>query len=56
MSCDQCQMVAINGVATHETGCPNTPRECDECGSAFAGPRYQRTCPDCLEGNDATIT
>jgi len=21
--CDQCQMLVINGVACHETGCPN---------------------------------
>lgn len=24
MQCDQCQMLSINGVACHETGCPNT--------------------------------
>jgi hypothetical protein len=43
--CDQCQMLAINGVACHETGCPNmgarwdrendcwiVQRECFECG------------------------
>jgi len=42
--CDQCQMLSINGVACHETGCPNTharwdsesgwvkQRECFECG------------------------
>ena len=24
MKCRQCQMLAINGVATHETGCPNS--------------------------------
>ena len=22
--CDQCEMIAINGVACHETGCPNS--------------------------------
>jgi hypothetical protein len=24
MRCDQCQMLAINGVPCHETGCPNS--------------------------------
>jgi hypothetical protein len=46
MKCDQCEMVSINGVACHETGCPNAhsrwdadhdewvkQRECRECGS-----------------------
>ena len=43
--CDQCQVVAINGIACHETGCPNSwldpatskplPRECKWCGSDF---------------------
>lgn len=23
MNCDQCQMLSINGVPCHETGCPN---------------------------------
>ena len=45
MSCDQCQMLSINGVPCHETGCPNMgarwgaesgewikQRECFECG------------------------
>jgi hypothetical protein len=43
--CDQCQMLSINGVPCHETGCPNShsrydadsdtwikQRECFECG------------------------
>lgn len=45
MKCDQCQMLSINGVACHETGCPNSRKtwdgergewirfiECFECG------------------------
>jgi len=24
MHCDQCQMLSINGVPCHETGCPNS--------------------------------
>jgi len=32
VSCTQCQALCINGVATHEQGCPNAkrPREEDE--------------------------
>lgn len=44
MKCDSCQMVAINGVPCHETGCPNAGKvyrdgewikqhECRECGT-----------------------
>ena len=45
ISCDQCQMLSINRVACHETGCPNSHKtwvsgrrewvlyhECRECG------------------------
>lgn len=33
-SCSQCQAVCINGVACHETGCPNGRRyTCQECGT-----------------------
>lgn len=34
--CDSCEMLSINGVACHETGCRNTPRRCLECGIYFA--------------------
>lgn len=29
MKCDQCEMVSINGVACHETGCPNSRAKWD---------------------------
>jgi hypothetical protein len=45
MRCDQCEMLSINGVACHETGCPNSRKtwvpdrgewvlflDCRECG------------------------
>jgi len=45
MHCDQCQMLAINGIACHETGCPSAwkeeERECAECGTAFC-PEHSR--------------
>lgn len=38
-SCPYCEMVAIQGVACHETRCPQawkgTTRECRWCGSEF---------------------
>ena len=58
--CDQCQVVTINGVPCHETGCPNSwcdpvtgeayPIPCFECGCDFIpeerGGKYS-VCPDC---------
>jgi len=45
MKCDQCEVVIVNGIATHELGCPNYWRHpltnepyirvCDWCGSDF---------------------
>ena len=29
MKCDQCEMLSINGVPSHERGCPNTNRRYD---------------------------
>ena len=28
--CSQCEALVINGVACHERGCPNEPRDTDE--------------------------
>ena len=30
MKCNQCQMLSINGVTCHETGCPNQNSRWDE--------------------------
>jgi hypothetical protein len=57
ISCPQCQMLAINGVACHETGCPNQnarwdgeewvkQRKCFECGCTV-----DRDDPCCSEAN-----
>lgn len=39
MQCPNCEIVYINGVRCHETGCPTayegTIRECKECGAPF---------------------
>lgn len=38
-SCDSCELLRINGVICHETGCPDAwkdeVRECLECGGNF---------------------
>lgn len=59
-SCDQCEVLSINGCACHETGCVNSwrdpvtgepnPVECYECGCDFVPEeRRQRYCSyDCV--------
>jgi len=42
--CNQCEMLTINGVACHETGCPNTPRECKWCGETFTPAGFRSQC------------
>lgn len=44
MKCDQCEMVSINGVPCHETGCPNTRARYDEDTGAWV---QQAECPEC---------
>jgi hypothetical protein len=43
--CSQCEMLAINGTATHEHGCPNATHECNGCSVVI--PMRQRYCQDC---------
>jgi hypothetical protein len=42
--CSACQLLRINGVVCHETGCPEAwrdyQRECEWCGSLFT-PEYR---------------
>ena len=53
--CDSCQMLSINGIPTHETGCPDAwqdyQRECKWCGSIFQPEEKHQTCccDDCAE-------
>ena len=49
MPCDQCELLMINGVRCHETGCPaawqDYSRECKECGCDFQPEeRHQMLC------------
>lgn len=46
LGCSQCEALAINGIPTHERGCPNKPSVCRECGG------YGHV--DCAFGTDAT--
>lgn len=50
--CDDCQMLCINGVPCHETGCPSAwktrERACFECGFAFLpSTRWASLCDGC---------
>lgn len=47
VGCSQCEALCINGIACHETGCPNQTRACDECGASI--PKRQRLCESCCE-------
>jgi hypothetical protein len=49
VSCDQCAALVINGMATHELGCPNQKGQCRECGGT-AESRHARLCKECFEG------
>jgi len=42
--CDQCEMLAINGIACHETGCPNQNARFDTDSGEWV---KQRKCFDC---------
>ena len=54
-SCNQCEIMYINGVRCHETGCPaaweDETRDCEWCGSEFVpAERYQVCCDEsCAE-------
>ena len=43
--CSQCEALVINGVATHEIGCPNTVHECHGCNNLI--PVRVKYCEDC---------
>jgi hypothetical protein len=45
VKCSQCQAVAINGIACHETGCPNARHECKGCDELL--PLNQKYCAEC---------
>ncbi len=43
--CSQCEVLVINGVACHETGCPNAVHECKGCNNLV--PVRAIYCEDC---------
>jgi hypothetical protein len=43
--CSACEVAVINGVACHETGCPNARHECKGCNALV--PMRQTYCDDC---------
>lgn len=46
VKCSACAVSAINGVHTHEGGCPNMKRRCRGCDNII--PHNQIYCKDCL--------
>jgi hypothetical protein len=42
--CSQCEAMVINGLATHERGCPNQKHECKGCNAIID---YKGYCSDC---------
>ena len=48
MSCSQCVMLSVNGMATHELGCPiawkDYARECRWCGTSFTPENKGQLC------------
>jgi hypothetical protein len=45
VGCSQCQALVINGIPTHEHGCPHATAHCRECDAVI--PNRQRLCEDC---------
>lgn len=56
VKCSQCEALCINGVPTHEHGCPNTMHECLYCDTLIS--KGQRICESCAneecDDNDRT--
>ncbi len=55
--CDSCEMLGINGLACHETGCPDAWKDyavdCFQCGCEFKREeRFQRLCQGCVKDNE----
>jgi len=45
VSCSNCEVVFINGIPTHETGCSHAKHECNGCDAII--PINQKYCEDC---------
>jgi hypothetical protein len=47
IGCSQCEALSINGVPTHETGCPHATKECKGCNARIPANRCMPYCVDC---------
>jgi hypothetical protein len=45
VACSQCEALVVNGVPTHESGCPRAVHECRGCNNLV--PMRQQYCSDC---------
>jgi len=53
VTCDQCQMLSINGVACHETGCPNIGARWDAESAEWIKQRKCFVCGCTVDADDA---
>ena len=44
IGCSQCEALCINGIATHERGCPKQTYKCRGCNTILSRKEY---CSDC---------
>lgn len=47
VGCSQCEPLVIQGIPTHETGCPNQMRECAGCWNLIPARSWAKYCEDC---------
>lgn len=52
ISCNQCEMLSINGVACHETGCPNAHSRWDAESGDWIKQRVCRECGQTVDADD----
>lgn len=52
LGCDQCQMMSIQGVPCHETGCPNSGARWDEDRGDWVRQRECRECGSTVDADD----
>lgn len=45
VQCPRCEAAVINGIAAHETGCPQARHECHGCNNLI--PANQKYCGEC---------
>lgn len=52
LTCPQCQLVSINGIPCHETGCPNSSARFDFDSGEWVKQRVCRECGCTVDADD----